>query len=274
MRSLFVQLFFFEKGHAPIGRYLRYISVMARRHGKIAHLHCFADPALAAFLNIIPDAFLILSTPISVRSSLVDLVKRPRVIEAAVPNLIHHLVRMLLVLTPRSRSHTQRRSPPYALLQLLCDPPLPSCEELPSPPTLAAKRTRANLRTRRVPQVVHGVHLEAQVVVGVHHLVRQRVLHVSAVAHLVGADQDAVLGIEAAALSGVAFTADHARGVHGCAAVARAQQVDVVFEEAHDWRVVEEPFFVVVAALAVDFFVEVVFCAEVGFALPWAGAAG
>ena len=47
-----------------------------------------------------------------------------------------------------------------------------------------------------------------------------------------------------------------------------------MFEEAHDWGVVEEPFFVVVAALAVYLFVEVVFCAEVGFALPLAGAAG
>lgn len=47
-----------------------------------------------------------------------------------------------------------------------------------------------------------------------------------------------------------------------------------MFEEAHDGGVVEEPFFVVVAALAVYLFVEVVFCAEVGFALPLAGAAG
>jgi hypothetical protein len=207
-------------------------------------------------------------------SSLVDLVKRPRVIEAAVPNLIHHLVRMLLILATGPCSNTQRCPPPHALLQLLCNPPLPSCEKLPPPPTLSAQRTRADLRTRRVAQIVHSVHFEAQMIVGVHHLVRQRVLHVSAVAHLVGADQDAVLGIEAAALPGVAFTADHSRGVHGCAAVAGAQEVDVVFEEAHDRRVVEEPFLVVVAALAVDFFVQVVFCAEVGFALPGAGAAG
>ena len=121
---------------------------------------------------------------------------------------------------------------------------------------------------------MHSIHLEAQVIVGVHHLVRQRVLHVSAVAHLVCADQDAVFGIEAAALPGVAFAADHPRGVHGCAAVGGAQQVDVVFEEAHDGRVVEEPFLVVVAALTVDLLVQVVFCAEVGFTLALAGAAG
>jgi hypothetical protein len=235
-----------------------------------------AGSALAAFPSPFHRRFSLfnLNSQDRLRSSLVDLIKRPRVIEATVPNLIHHLIRMLLIPTPRPRSHAQSRPPPHALLQLLCDPPLPPSEKLPPPPTLPTQRTRANLRTSRMPQIMHGIHLEPQVVVGVHHLVRQRVLHVAAVAHVVCADQDAVVRVEAAALFGGALAADDARGVQGCAAVGGAEQVDVVFEEAHDGRVGEEPFLVVVAARDVGGFVQVVFDAEVGFALAGGGAVG
>lgn len=205
---------------------------------------------------------------------LVNLIKRPRIVKTTIPNLIHHHLRLLFIPTPGPSSNTQRRPPPHALLQLLRDAPLAAREKLPPPPALPRQRARANLRARRVPQVVHGVHLEAQVVVGMHHLVRQRVLHVPAVAHLVRADEDAVLGVEAASLARIAAPAEDAAGVDGGAAAAGAEQVDVVFHEAHDGRVGEEPFGVGVAAFAVPFFVEGVANVEVGGAFTRCGGVG
>ena len=67
---------------------------------------------------------------------LVYLIKRPGIIETAVPHLIHHPRRMHLILTARPVGHTQRRPPPHALLQLLGEVPLAPRKELPSPSTL------------------------------------------------------------------------------------------------------------------------------------------
>ena len=118
-----------------------------------------------------------------------------------------------------------------------------------------------------MPQIV-GIELEAQVVVGVHHLMRHGILHVAAVPELVRAQQDAVLWVEAAALRGSAAPAPHVLGVQIV-----AQQVDVVAHEADDGRVLQEPGFVLVAAGAVVFLVQVVLDFEVGFSLLVAGRA-
>uniref|UniRef100_A0A8H7NAF4 Uncharacterized protein n=1 Tax=Bionectria ochroleuca TaxID=29856 RepID=A0A8H7NAF4_BIOOC len=48
--------------------------------------------------------------------------------------------------------------------------------------------------------VAHPVHLPPQMVPRVHHLMRQRVLHVLPVPDLVGTEEDAVVGAEAARL--------------------------------------------------------------------------
>lgn len=141
--------------------------------------------------------------------SLVNLIKRPRIPKTAIPNLIHHSLRVLQVFTPRPRRHAQTRSPPHTLLQLLRNPPLSSCEKLPSPPTLARKCRSSDLRASSVAQIIHSVHLEAKMVKRMHHLVRKRVLHVSAIAHLVRADHYAVFRVETAALLVVASRADY-----------------------------------------------------------------
>lgn len=199
--------------------------------------------------------------------SLVDFIERSGIVETAVPNLVHNLIRMRRISTPWPRRHTQRGSPPHTLLHLLCDTPLASCEKLPAPTTLATERTCADLRASRMPQIMHRVHLKPQVIVSVHHLMRDRILGVSPVAHLVCADENAVLGIEAAGLLRVAFLAYHALGRYRGAAVAGPQQVDVVLHEADDGRVGEQPFRVADAALTVGLCVDGVFDAEVGFAL-------
>lgn len=181
---------------------------------------------------------------------------------------------MLRVPAPGPRRHTQCRSPPHTLLQLLRHPPLTACEELPPPAALARQRRGADLGASGVPQVMHGVHLESQVVVRVHHLVRQRVFHVAPVAHLVGADQDAVIRIKATALLVVAFLADDVRGGYGGAAVGGPEQGDVVRQEADDGAVGEEPVAVFFGARDVAVFVKGVFDAEVGGALGGSGGAG
>lgn len=206
--------------------------------------------------------------------SLVDFIKRPGVVETTIPHLVHNLLRMLRIPTPRPGSHAQRRSPPHTLLQLLRNTPLSSCEELSSPSTLSRERARANLRASRMPQIMHSVHLKPQVIISMHHLMRQRILQMSAIPHLVRADQNAVLRIKAAALLVVAFAAHDAVWSHGRGSVGGTEQVDVVFEEAHDGTVREEPFFVGVGAGDVAVFVYEVFGAEVGGALGRGGAAG
>lgn len=193
--------------------------------------------------------------------------------ETTIPDLIHNLLRMLRIPTPGPRSNAQRCSPPHALLQLLCNSPLPSGEKLPPPTTLSRERACTNFRASSVSQVVHRIHLKSQMVVSVHHLVRKRVFHMSAVAHLIRADQNAVVRIKATALLVVAFFADYAGGCDGGAAVCGPEKVDVVGEEAHDGAVGEEPSCVGLGARDVSVFVHDVFGAEVGGALGRCGAA-
>ena len=94
------------------------------------------------------------------------------------------------------------------------------------------------------------------------------------VAHLVGADQDAVVGVEAAALLVVASFANHVRRRNAGAAVGRPQEGDVVRQEADDGAVGEEPVAVGLGARDVPVFVEGVFDAEVGGAFRGGCAAG
>lgn len=121
---------------------------------------------------------------------------------------------------------------------------------------------------------MHGVHFEAQVVVGVHHFVRERVFHVASVSHLVRANQNTVVGIKASALLVVAAFAHDSRRCDRSAAIAGAEQVDVVAEEADYGAVGEEPVAVGFGAGDVAVFVEGVFGAEVGCALGGGCAAG
>ncbi|KAI6876558.1 hypothetical protein KC338_g179 [Hortaea werneckii] len=111
------------------------------------------------------------------------LIKRPRVLKTALPYAVHHPLSFdLITLTRRSICHTQNRPSPDAFLQLLRDTPLAAGEEFPGPSTLSTQRTRADLHARG----------------------------------LVGADEDAVFGVETAGLLGVAApTADVGLGVAG-----------------------------------------------------------
>lgn len=94
------------------------------------------------------------------------------------------------------------------------------------------------------------------------------------VAHLVCADQDAVVRVEPTALLVVASFADHVRGRYAGAAVAGRQQVDVVRQEADDGAVGEEPVAVGLGSRDVAVFVQGVFDAEVGGAFGGGCAAG
>ena len=70
-------------------------------------------------------------------TSFINLIKRPSIRKAAIPHFIHHLSGMHIILNPRPRHQAQRRPPPHTVLQLLCDPPLVSGEELAGEATLA-----------------------------------------------------------------------------------------------------------------------------------------
>lgn len=62
-----------------------------------------------------------------------------------------------------------------------------------------------------MPKIV-GVEDKAHVVVSMYHLVRERIFEVGAIAQFVGADEDAVLAVEAAGLGGGAALASHVVG--------------------------------------------------------------
>ena len=113
-----------------------------------------------------------------------------------------------------------------------------------------------------MPQVI-GIQLEPQVIVGVYHLMRNRILQVSSIPQMIRTHQDAVFRIETAALLGIAASTADVLGRYGGGARVRAEEVDVVFHEADDGGVGEEPGFVFVAAGTVAGFVDGVFGAEV-----------
>lgn len=107
--------------------------------------------------------------------------------------------------------------------------------------------------------VAGPVHLPAQVVPGVHHLVGQCVLEMAPVTDLVGADEDAVAGAEAAALAvdlavlgeaGGAATADDVVAVE-----AAVEGLDLFAQEPHRGRVLHGEVPVVLAPLAVTLLV-------------------
>lgn len=102
--------------------------------------------------------------------SLVYLIKRSRIIEATVPNLIHHPHSLHVILATWSIRNTDRCSSSYALLQLLRDTELSSCEELSTEPALSAQCTRADLHTCSMPEIKR-IHLEPHIIVCMHHLV-------------------------------------------------------------------------------------------------------
>lgn len=95
-----------------------------------------------------------------------------------------------------------------------------------------------------------------------HHFMREGVLEVLAVANLVGAEQDAVAGAEAAGLAmdlTVVLEAGGAATAHDIGRVETAVEVgDLALEEADDGRVAKEPVAMVLAALAVALLVDLV----------------
>ena len=78
--------------------------------------------------------------------SSINLVKGPCVSEAAVPDFIHDLLGVGLVLTVWPRSNGQDSSPSDTLLMLLGKLPLASSEELARPSAFTAEGTRSNLK--------------------------------------------------------------------------------------------------------------------------------
>lgn len=59
------------------------------------------------------------------------------------------------------------------------------------------RQGQTNLRASCVPQVIRPIDLEPKMIVGVDHLVGHGVFQVPLILHLVGAEEDAILGIKA-----------------------------------------------------------------------------
>ena len=114
-----------------------------------------------------------------------------------------------------------------------------------------------------MPQIIR-IQLEAQMIIGMHHLMRHGILHMPPIPKLVRTQQNPILGIKPSTLSRSAASTAHILRVQVV-----AQEVDVVAHEAHDGRVLQQPGLVRVTAGAVAFFVDVVFYFEIALSLLW-----
>lgn len=79
------------------------------------------------------------SNPFITQTSLVHLIKRPRVRETRVPDLVDRLHRMYVVFDLWSRHHRLDRSSAHTSLELLCKCPVAAAESLARPSTFPAE---------------------------------------------------------------------------------------------------------------------------------------
>lgn len=168
----------------------------------------------------------------------INLVKWSCISEAALPHFIHDLFGLLFALADRSVHNWKDCSSANTFLMLLCKFELSSWPEFTAKATLATKTGRTDLRgeetdkdncsaktpqldenkiseaficthlsTSSVSQVLtRPVDFESQVVVQVNHLMGHCVLDMIPDSLLVGADDNAVIGIETTTYLGVLVT--------------------------------------------------------------------
>jgi hypothetical protein len=67
----------------------------------------------------------------------INLIEWPRIREARIPDLVHNLHCLDIILTGRSSHHRLNCPRPYAILMLLCKVPIIPCPKLPHPSTLS-----------------------------------------------------------------------------------------------------------------------------------------
>lgn len=93
---------------------------------------------------------------------------------------------------------------------------------------------------------------------GMYHLVRHGIFQMAAVSHLVGTDQDAVVGVKTTGLTAHTSVFVKPRGTTATEDVGlielAVEILDSVGEKANYRRIVEEPFQILFAALTVGFF--------------------
>lgn len=89
---------------------------------------------------------------------------------------------------------------------------------------------KAHLRTRRLPQIPlpPEIHLPPQRIIRMHHLMRQHILQMPAIPHLVRTHQDAMRGLEPAALPLHPPVAGQSSGTPRAADLVRAEALPVV----------------------------------------------
>lgn len=116
---------------------------------------------------------------------------------------------------------------------------------------------------------VQRIKLESQMIIGVYHLMRHGVFHMSSISELVRAQQDAELWVETTALLCSAALNTHVGLVQ-----VMTEQVDVVSHEAYYGRVFQQPFPVLLCTLDIALLVDLIFDVEVGFSFLGCCASG
>jgi len=136
----------------------------------------------------------------------VNLVKRPRIHEATVPHFVHSSHSLEVILAIRPHLDTYDSPPPYAILMMSREIEHPISEELIRPSALATQITGSYLGTGDFLQILVRFQggVEAKVVVGMYHFMRQYILKHRAFIDVIGAKHDSILVVEATKLTSFA----------------------------------------------------------------------
>ena len=164
----------------------------------------------------------------------INLVKRPGIFKARLKHLIHDLACMHLVPHTWSRHHAQRRPSPHTMLQLLRHAPLILREKLPGKPTLAAQRTRPDLQTRLMSQVI-VLDFKLEMVPRVNHFMRHSIFLMPSIPELIRTQQYPMIQAKPPALLIRAHPTQYVLGIQ-----VSTEFGDFVFEEGYDGRVLQE----------------------------------
>jgi hypothetical protein len=114
-----------------------------RHRYAILRVSCCTDHSMPSLYILYKSS--ITYTPKAIYISSIYLVKRPAVIETAIPDFIDDFAGMLLVFYAWPCHHRKCRAPPDARLQLLSDRPLVSCKKLAGESAFARESRRTNL---------------------------------------------------------------------------------------------------------------------------------
>jgi len=99
-----------------------------------------------------------------------DLVERPSVPKAAIPDLVYRLRCLSVVFALRSCSYRESSSPLHAILVVICELENLVPKELIRPSAFSTQGARSDFSASHMPQILRiPINLESQMIIRMHH---------------------------------------------------------------------------------------------------------